>query len=482
MKSSTLEGVHVSDRFQPATYPVPASDALVSFMRDGWADGHDVVERLGVATWAQDRRVKLSQRFPGDRLVIPAGPLKPRANDTDYRFRADTAHVYFSGNQTSDAVLVIDDGEPTLFFRPRHAKSDDAFWRDGRYGEAWAGRRLSLAEASEVYGVTCRHLYELPDVLRSGGPTRVHRGVDPDVDAMVDKHQDPTADQALAVTMSEMRLTKDDWEVAQLQDAVDSTICGFEDSVREWSNVLRYGERWLEGTFWRRARATGNDVGYESIVAGGQHATTLHWIENDGAVEPGKLILLDMGVENRSLYTADVTRTLPISGTFTSEQRDLYDLVYAAQEAGMAAVKPGVPYRDFHTAAMTVLAHGLEDMGILPVSAAEALEKDSGVYRRWTLHGTGHMLGLDVHDCAAARNEGYLDGKLEPGMVLTVEPGLYFQESDLLVPESLRGIGIRIEDDLLVTEDGARNLSAGLARTADDVEAWMGALSEPQRP
>ncbi|MDQ3485937.1 MAG: aminopeptidase P family protein [Actinomycetota bacterium] len=482
MKSSTLGGVHVSDRFQPATYPVPASDALVSFMRDGWADGHDVVERLGVATWAQDRRVKLSQRFPGDRLVIPAGPLKPRANDTDYRFRADTAHVYFSGNQTSDAVLVIDDGEPTLFFRPRHAKSDDAFWRDGRYGEAWAGRRLSLAEASEVYGVTCRHLYELPDVLRSGGPTRVHRGVDPDVDAMVDKHQDPTADQALAVTMSEMRLTKDDWEVAQLQDAVDSTICGFEDSVREWSNVLRYGERWLEGTFWRRARANGNDVGYESIVAGGRHATTLHWIENDGAVEPGKLILLDMGVENRSLYTADVTRTLPISGTFTSEQRDLYDLVYAAQEAGMAAVKPGVPYRDFHTAAMTVLAHGLEEMGILPVSAAEALEKDSGVYRRWTLHGTGHMLGLDVHDCAAARNEGYLDGKLEPGMVLTVEPGLYFQESDLLVPESLRGIGIRIEDDLLVTEDGARNLSAGLARTADDVEAWMGALSEPQRP
>ena len=477
MRSSTLEGAHVSDRFQPATYPVPASDALVSFMRDGWADGHDAVERLGVATWAQDRRDKLSQRFQGDRLVIPAGPLKPRANDTDYRFRADTAHIYLSGNQTSDAVLVIDDGESTLFFRPRHAKSDDAFWRDGRYGEAWAGRRLSLTEASEVYGVACRHLYELPDVLRSGGPTRVHRGVDPDVDTLVDKHDDPVADQALAVTMSEMRLTKDDWEVAQLQDAVDSTVLGFEDSVREWSNVLTYGERWIEGTFWRRARANGNDVGYESIVAGGQHATTLHWIENDGPVEPGELILLDMGVENRSLYTADVTRTLPISGTFTSEQRHLYDLVYAAQEAGMAAVKPGVPYRDFHTAAMTVLAHGLEDMGILPVSADEALEKDSGVYRRWTLHGTGHMLGLDVHDCTAARSESYHDGKLEPGMVLTVEPGLYFQSSDLLVPESLRGIGIRIEDDLLVTEDGARNLSAGLARTADDVEAWMGALN-----
>ena len=435
-----------------------------------------------MAPWTQERREKLAQRFPGDRLVIPAGPLKPRANDTDYRFRADSDHVYFSGNQTSDAVLVIDGGtggseaEPTLFFRPRHAKSDDAFWRDGRYGEAWAGRRFSLNEATEVYGIRCRHLYDLPEVLRSGGPTRVHRGVDFDVDALVEAHRMPDADRQLAVAMSEMRLTKDEREITELQDAVDATILGFEDAVREWPGVLAYGERWLEGTFWRRARAAGNDVGYECIVAGGRHATTLHWIDNNGQVRPGELILLDMGVENRSLYTADITRTLPVSGTFTTDQRHLYELVYAAQQAGIAAVRPGVPYRDFHVAAMTVLAHGLEDMGILPVSAEEALEKDSGLYRRWTLHGTGHMLGLDVHDCAKARSETYLEGKLEPGMVLTVEPGLYFQSDDLLVPESLRGTGIRIEDDLLVTDDGARNLSAALPRTADDVEAWMAGL------
>jgi Xaa-Pro aminopeptidase len=165
-----------------------------------------------------------------------------------------------------------------------------------------------------------------------------------------------------------------------------------------------------------------------------------------------------------------------VSGRFTPEQRSLYELVLAAQEAGLAAVRPGAAYRDFHQAAMGVLAHGLEDMGILPCSADEALEKNSGVYRRWTLHGTGHMLGLDVHDCSAARSEAYLDGKLEPGMVLTVEPGLYFQSSDQLVPESLRGIGIRIEDDVLVTDDGCRNLSGSLARTADDVESWMASL------
>lgn len=465
----------MSDRFQPATYPVPASDALVAFMGSGWSDDDDSVEELPVASWAAQRRTKLAERFPGERIVVPAGPLKPRANDTDYRFRAETAHVYLSGNQTSDAVLVMDDGAATLFFRPRHAKSDEAFWRDGRYGEAWAGRRMSLAEATETFGLPCRHLYDLPKVL-SGGQARVLRGVDPDVDALIAVQDDGTADRELGVHLSEMRLVKDSWEVEQLQDAVDSTILGFEDCVREWDNVLRHGERWIEGTFWRRARANGNDVGYESITAGGPHATTLHWIENNGAITPGEMVLLDMGVENRSLYTADVTRTLPIDATFTPDQRHLYDLVLAAQEAGMAAVRPGASYREFHLAAMGVLARGLADMGVLPVSADEALDPDSGVYRRWTLHGTGHMLGLDVHDCAAARRENYNDGKLEPGMVLTVEPGLYFQSSDLLVPESLRGIGIRIEDDVVVTEDGCRNLSGALARTADDVEAWMASV------
>jgi len=271
-----------------------------------------------------------------------------------------------------------------------------------------------------------------------------------------------------------MRLVKDDWEVAQLQEACDATTLGFEDSVSDWANVLKYGERWIEGTFFRRARAMGNDIGYDSIVGGGKHATTLHWIENSGPITPGELVLLDMGVEGHNLYTADVTRTLPVDGTYTATQRELYDLVLAAQEAGIQAVRPGTPFADVHTASMTVLAHGLEDMGLLPVPAAQALDPDSKVYARWTLHGTSHMLGMDVHDCGAAAPESYAKGTLAEGMVLTVEPGLYFQEDDLLVPEELRGIGIRIEDDVLVTADGHRNLSAALPRSADDVEAWMG--------
>jgi Xaa-Pro aminopeptidase len=273
-----------------------------------------------------------------------------------------------------------------------------------------------------------------------------------------------------------MRLVKDAWELEQLQEACDITTLGFADSVREWDDVLKYGERWLEGTFFRRARTMGNDLGYDSIVAGGKHATTLHWTENSGVITPGELVLLDMGVEGGNLYTADVTRTLPVDGTFTSVQRDLYSLVLQAQQAGIDAVRPGADFQDPHRAAMHVLAHGLEDLGLLPVPAEEALSPESKVYTRWTLHSTSHMLGIDVHDCAAASDESYKHGPLKAGMVLTVEPGLYFQEDDLLVPEELRGIGIRIEDDIVVTETGSRNLSESLPRDPGAVEEWMAGL------
>jgi Xaa-Pro aminopeptidase len=173
-----------------------------------------------------------------------------------------------------------------------------------------------------------------------------------------------------------------------------------------------------------------------------------------------------------------VTRTVPVNGTFTPLQRQVYDIVHASQQAGMDAIKPGVKFRDVHKTCMHVLAEGLNDLGLLPVSVDEAMSEQSTVYRRWTLHGFGHMLGIDVHDCANARNENYRDGELAEGYVLTVEPGLYFQPEDDLVPAELRGVGVRIEDDVLVTADGCRNLSAGLPRSSADVEAWMAAQRE----
>ncbi len=447
-------------------------EAYSAFMREGWTDlGSELPAYSGAALAAQ-RRARLAEMFPGERLVLPGGGYKVRSNDTDYRFRVDTAHAYFTGNQTSDAVLVLEDGEAILYARPRSGRDTDEFFRDRQYGELWVGKRPSLGELADSLQIDVRHIDRLPDALSGSGKTRVHRGISATVDRTV--RADAALDDDFARVVSEMRLVKDSWEIAQLQEACDITTLGFQDSVAEWDRVLEFGERWIEGTFFRRARAMGNDIGYDSIVAGGSHATTLHWIDNTGPITPGTLALLDMGVEGRNLYTADVTRTLPVDGVFTAVQRDLYDLVLTAQEAGIAAIRPGAPFTAMHQAAMTVLAHGLDGMGLLPVSAEEALDPDSKVYSRWTLHGTSHMLGLDVHDCGQAAPEAYAKGTLAEGMVLTVEPGLYFQADDLFAPAELRGIGIRIEDDLVVTADGARNLSAALPRTAADVEAWMG--------
>ncbi len=281
-------------------------------------------------------------------------------------------------------------------------------------------------------------------------------------------------DEELRVFLSEMRLVKDDFEIAELEKACASTARGFEDVVKVLDKAEATSERYIEGTFFLRARVEGNDVGYGSICAAGPHACTLHWVRNNGPVRSGDLLLLDAGVETTELYTADVTRTLPISGTFTDIQRKIYDAVYEAQEAGIAAVKPGAKFRDFHDAAQRVLAEKLVEWGLVEGPVERVLEL--GLQRRWTLHGTGHMLGMDVHDCAAARTEAYVGGTLEPGMCLTVEPGLYFQTDDLTVPEEYRGIGVRIEDDILVTEDGNRNLSADLPRRSDEVEAWMARL------
>ncbi len=457
-----------------ASHDPKVPPAYAAFMRTGWGDRELDLPPHAVSPWAAKRRQRLAELLPGERLVIPAGTFKVRANDTDYRFRPDTAHTHLSGNQTSDAVLVVEDGEAVLYARPRSSRDTDEFFRDRAYGELWAGRRPSLHEMSSSLGVECRHIDSLPEALTGSSKTRVLRGVDARVDALV--AADQGRDDELATVLSELRLVKDEWEVGQLQEACDITTLGFEDSVREWDRVVEHGERWLEGTFFRRARTMGNDIGYDSIVAGGRHATTLHWIENSGPIRPGELVLLDMGVEASSLYTADVTRTIPVNGRYTDLQRDLYSLVLTAQQAGIDAVRPGAEFMAPHHAAMNVLAHGLEDLGLLPVSAEEALSPDSKVYARWTLHSTSHMLGMDVHDCAVSRDEVYTKGTLAEGMVLTVEPGLYFQEDDLLVPEEMRGIGIRIEDDILVTADGSRNLSEALPREPAAVEEWMASL------
>ena len=465
-------------------HDVAPSTKYAEFMKTGWSSSPLPGITAGPATsWCVARRSALSDAFPGIRLVLPAGNFKTRSNDTDFRFRPHSAFAYYTGVQgveaTADAILVLEPNgsghQPLLYIHPRSTRETDAFYRDARYGELWVGRRFTLDEAQVRYEIETRALSILSVLLENKRETLSLRGEDVFVDANVAVHP---REEEFATFLSAARLIKDDYEITEMQRACDATARGFADIVRALPAAVATprGERVVEAAFFGRARIEGNDLGYETISAAGAHACVLHWIRNDGEVRPGQLILIDAGVEMESYYTADVTRTLPISGKFTPAQRSLYVLVLEAQNAGFAALKPGAKWGDFNRACQSVLAHGLADMGVLTMTAAESLSAEGGLHRRWTLHSAGHMLGMDVHDCAQARADQYIEGKLEVGQVLTVEPGLYIQPDDELFAPEYRGIGIRIEDDVVITDTGYRNLSGTLPRHPDDIEAWMASL------
>ncbi|WP_061960840.1 aminopeptidase P family protein [Demequina flava] len=448
---------NTSDKSNKARALRPDNDEFKTWVGSNWAEPDDLAtQRLGSAPYAAQRRQRLSEIFPGKRIVAPAGDLKVRSNDTDYRYSPSRDFAYLTGLGTDrepGAVLVMEptaDGhDTTLYLVPPAGKDDDGFYTNPRSGEFWIGRRPGLAEFEAMTGITTRPLSELPSDIR------------------VANHPH----KAVARVLHEMRLVKDEWEIQQMRDAVDATMAGFERVVGELPRAIEHkrGERVVEATFDGHAREEGNAVGYETIAASGPHATTLHWITNDGQVHAGDLLLLDAGVEVDSLYTADITRTMPVTGEFSAVQRRVYDVVLEAADAAFVVARPGATLRDVHDAAMDVIEARLNEWGIIP----EAASDDSKLFRRWMVHSTSHHLGLDVHDCAAAKRETYMDGPLKPGMVFTIEPGLYFKADDLAVPEELRGIGVRIEDDILVTEDGVENLSKALPRTADAVETWV---------
>ncbi len=478
---------------------IPFSEAFREFIPTAWAPyPAEVPAELAAAGPAALRRRALAEAHPGERLVIPAGGFKVRANDTDYRFRPHSAFAWLTGlgsDREPDAVLVLeptDTGhEATLYFKPRAPRTDPEFYADSRYGEMWVGTRESLAEMTALTGISCAPISELDAALgKNVAATTVRLLAEADevitrriselrAEAGVELAAATDGDAAFLVALSEARLVKDDFELDQLRRACNDTAVGFEAVVADLPEAVRRGrgERWVEGVFGLHARHQANAVGYDTIAASGDHANTLHWIRNDGELRPDDLLLMDAGVEVDSLYTADITRTLPISGTFTPAQRKVYEAVLAAQEAGIAAAKPGNRFSDVHKAAVAVVAEHLEAWGLLPVTAAESLDAATGGHhRRWMVHGTSHHLGLDVHDCAQARQENYRDAELRPGMVITVEPGLYFKATDLLVPEELRGTGVRIEDDIAITEHGNEILSTALPRDPDAVEAWMAAI------
>jgi Xaa-Pro aminopeptidase len=467
------------------THDIPIADAMTEFMKEGWAPSplEGVTPHKSIP-YTTIRREVLSKKYPGLRLVFPAGSLKVRSNDSDYQFRAHSAYSWYTGIVASDcvpdSVFVM---EPTttghealLFIHPRSPRNSDEFYKNARYGEFWIGRRMTLEESETKYGIKVRQIESLTEFLSDKKEALVIRGQDVELDKLIVERED--AEKDFLNFTSLQRIIKDQYEIDQMQKAIDASVRGFADMVRVFpaaTSVAR-GERVIEGAFYGRARLEGNDNGYPSIVASGAHACVLHWIKNDGDVLPGDLILIDAGVEVESHYTADITRTFPINGKFTEAQRKIYMIVYKAQQAGIAAVKPGAKFKDFHNACMVEIARGAEELGVLPISAEESLKPEQGLHRRWQFHGSGHHLGIDVHDCAHARKEQSAEAVLEPGMILTVEPGFYIQPDDTLFPPEYRGIGVRIEDDILVTESGAKILSNALPRHPDEVEAYMARL------
>ncbi|MBO9577489.1 MAG: aminopeptidase P family protein [Microbacteriaceae bacterium] len=486
----------------------PRSEAFAAYIGADWAERPHVAPLpREVAPYAAIRRARLSALHPGTRLIVPASPPRVRSNDTDYAYRAHSAFAHLTGwgaDTVPGSVLVLepvgDQHIATVHLREAAGRDSDEFYANPEIGEFWVGARPTLADTATELGLLTGSLRTFLDEglesLDWSVPTLLVRDADPALTARIDvlrapressggedldpgnADADAPTDATLARDVSELRLVKDEYEIEQMRLAIAATKSGFDDVVHDFRDVVAHprGERVVEGTFNRRARMDGNAVGYETIAASGPHACILHWTRNDGPVVPGDVILIDAGVEVESLYTADITRTVPVSGRFTEVQRRVYEAVREAADAAFAVVRPGIVFREVHAAAMQVIAAKTAEWGLLPVTAEQALEADQQQHRRYMVHGTSHHLGIDVHDCAAARRDMYLDGVVEAGMVFTIEPGLYFQPDDLTVPEEYRGIGVRIEDDVLVTADGAENLSAGIPRTADEVERWVQGL------
>lgn len=435
----------------------------------------------GISAAEYDRRRRQLMEMVGDDaiLVLPAAPERVRSHDTHYPYRQDSDFWYLSGFPEPDAVLVLipgrRHGEVILFCRERDVER-----------EAWDGPRAGQEGAVAEYGMDDAYpiadLDEiLPGLLEGRSRVYYHFGRDADFDlkligwvnrvrAQV-RHgaQPPHEFLELGHLLHEQRLFKSSDEIALMQQAADISVRAHRAAMRAARPGVHEYE--LQADIEREFRAHDAWPAYNSIVGAGINACVLHYRDNRAGSREGDLVLIDAGAEFRG-YASDITRTFPVNGRFSAEQRALHDLVLAAQNAALEQAQPGIAYEEGHLAAVEVLTEGLLQLGLLNGSLEEnILERH---YQRFYRHKTGHWLGLDVHDVGDYRVAGE-SRLLEPGMVFTIEPGLYISSDDETVEPRWRGIGIRIEDDVLITETGHRVLTAALERSADEIEAFMAA-------
>jgi Xaa-Pro aminopeptidase len=439
----------------------------------------------------QRRRQRVAEALETDAMVLPAAPVLYRTGDSELRYRPDSELYYLSGFTEPEAVLVLrpfaDEDRSVLFLRPRDSKA-----------ELWTGPRMGLEAAPALLGVDRAFPVDevgsrLPELL--AGARRVHfrlGGVPAVQSAVISALRHARARGARLGTgprevvdpgeiLDEMRLRKGPGEIEALREAARVTVLGFRAALA----VTRPGagewevEAALEATFRTEGASAPS---FATIVGGGPNACILHYVNNDARLNEGDLVLVDAGAEV-GMYSGDVTRTWPVSGRFTPEQRAICELVDAARAMAISAIRPGATTEGVHRVALGVLTGGLVDLGILSGDVDELIEQ--GAPGRYFPHRTSHWLGLDTHDPGDYRRDG-AERPLEPGMVLTVEPGLYFgspvgsgaddeaADDEPAVVRHFRGIGVRIEDDVLVTEDGAEVLTCDLPTDPDGVAALVG--------
>jgi Xaa-Pro aminopeptidase len=425
-----------------------------------------------------ERRQRFMEAMNGGVAVFFAAPSRTRSNDTEYKYRQDSTFHYLTGFGEPEAAAVLRPGHPehpyVLFVRPRNPERET--WEGRRAGPEGAVPRFAADAAYPIEELENR----LPDLLENAKQVYVAMGESPERDALIlgavralkaKVRRGVTAPSAFldpAAVINEMRLKKTPEELERMRRAAAISS----EAHRAAMQALRPGmheyeiEALIEYAF-RRHGASG--PAYNTIVGTGANATILHYVENSDVCRDGSLLLVDAGAEFEG-YSADITRTYPVSGRFTPVQKQAYQIVLAAQLAAIDRVRAGTPFDAVHGAALTVLVEGLVTLGVLSGKAEELIEKEA--YKPYYMHQTSHWLGLDVHDVGAYRTGGAWRA-LEPGMVLTVEPGLYFGEDQEDVPPALRGMGIRIEDDVLVTGGAPGVLTAATPKTTEEVESVM---------
>jgi Xaa-Pro aminopeptidase len=424
----------------------------------------------------QRRRARLAAAMQEGVAVIPTAPERTRNRDAHYPYRFDSYFYYLTGFREPAAVLVIVAGaapRSILFCRDKDPERE--IWDGYRYGPDAARAAFGFDEAYSIGELDAR----APDLIADRDALFCHLGSDAAWDARVTGWINtvrersrtgvtaPRAVRDVHALLDEMRLLKAPEEITVMRRAAAITAGAHRRAMR----AARPGraEYEIEAELLHEFRRHGAQApAYTPIVASGSRACVLHYVQNDGVLADGELLLIDAGCELDG-YASDLTRTFPVSGRFSGAQREVYGLVLEAQAAAIAAVKPGAPWDAPHRAAVNVLAAGLIDLKLLAGSVTEAVETEA--YKRFYMHRTGHWLGLDVHDAGDYKRQGNWR-VLAPGMVLTVEPGCYIRAGDG-VPVELAGIGVRIEDDVLVTESGAEVLTRDAPKNPADIETWM---------